>query len=119
LSIPLFFGTAAAKIKAAKAEKEKIEIEQQQVLQTLQTDFFVQYGEYVSAKQSLNYYETTGLEQTETLQKMAQTAYNQGEIGYLEYIQNLQTAIAVQMQYLTALNAYNQAVIMMKYLSSH
>ncbi|MDR0831246.1 MAG: TolC family protein [Prevotellaceae bacterium] len=115
LSIPLFFGASAAKIKAAKAATEKIEVERQQALQTLQTDFLVQYSEYVSAKESLNYYENTGLANAKTLQKTAQTAYNQGEIGYLEFIQNLQTSITVQMQYLTALNAYNQAVVLLNY----
>lgn len=115
LSIPLFFWTSTAKIKAAKAERQKIEIVKQQTLQTLQTDFFAQYGEYTRAKNSLSYYENRGLANAEILQKTAQIAYNQGEIGYLEYIQNQQTAIAVQMQYLTALNTYNQVIIMIEY----
>jgi cobalt-zinc-cadmium resistance protein CzcA len=116
MSVPLFFGSNRAKIKAAQLKNQQINIERQQTEQSLQNAYSVQYNEYLKAKESLAYYETTGVAQAEEIRQTAQTAYNVGEIGYMEYIQNLQTAIGIKLQYAAALNDYNQAVVALNYL---
>jgi cobalt-zinc-cadmium resistance protein CzcA len=116
VSVPLFFGSNRAKIKAAQIRNKQVNIERQQTEQSLQNAYSVQYNEYLRAKESLAYYETAGLTQADEIMQTAQTAYNLGEIGYMEYIQNMQTAIAVKLQYADALNSYNQSIIMLNYL---
>jgi cobalt-zinc-cadmium resistance protein CzcA len=76
----------------------------------------VQYNEYLKTKESLTYYETAGIAQADEISQTAQTAYNLGEIGYMEYIQNQQTAIGIKLQYADALNAFNQSIITLNYL---
>ncbi|GHV10014.1 hypothetical protein FACS1894162_2190 [Bacteroidia bacterium] len=116
VSVPLFFGSNRAKIKAAQIRNQQIGIERQQMAQSLQNAYSVQYNEYLRAKESLAYYETAGIAQADEIMQTAQTAYNLGEIGYMEYIQNLQTAIAIKLQYADALNQFNQAIIALNYL---
>ncbi|GHU93368.1 acriflavine resistance protein B [Bacteroidia bacterium] len=116
VSVPLFFGANRAKIKAAKIRNEQIGIERQQAEQSLQNACSVQYNEYQKAKESLAYYETAGIAQADEIAQTAQTAYHLGEIGYMEYIQNLQTAIGIKLQYADALNSFNQSIIVLNYL---
>ncbi|GHT49330.1 transporter [Bacteroidia bacterium] len=116
VSVPLFFGSNRAKIKAAQLKNQQIGIERQQTAQSLQNAYSVQYNEYLKAKESLEYYETAGIAQADEIMQTAQTAYNVGEIGYMEYIQNLQTAIAIKLQYADALNQFNQSIIELNYL---
>jgi cobalt-zinc-cadmium resistance protein CzcA len=115
VSVPLFFGANRAKIKAAQLKNQQIDLERQQTAQSLQNAYSVQFNQYLQAKQSLEYYEMSGVAQAEEIAQAAQTAYNLGEIGYMEYIQNQQTAIAIFLQYADALNAYNQAVVALNY----
>jgi cobalt-zinc-cadmium resistance protein CzcA len=118
ISVPLFFGSNRAKIKAAQIRKAQIDIERQQTEQALQNAYSVQYNEYLKAKESLAYYETAGIVQAGEIAQTAQTAYNLGEIGYMEYIQNMQTAIAIKLQYVDAMNEYNQSIVLLNYLIS-
>jgi cobalt-zinc-cadmium resistance protein CzcA len=116
VSVPLFFGANRAKIKAAKIRNEQIGVQRQQAEITLQNAYSTQYNEYLKAKEGLAYYETAGITQADEISQTAQTAYNLGEIGYMEYIQNQQTAIGIKLQYADALNAFNQSIITLNYL---
>lgn len=119
IGVPLFSGSQKAKIKASKINSALIETEQQQTFLYLQNNFAVQYNEYLKAKESLQYYETTGLKQAEDIIRISNTAYTKGEIGYMEYIQNLQTAINTKLQYTDAVNQFNQSIILLNYLKGN
>ena len=65
----------------------------------------------------MGYYETIGLKQAEEIIRVSQISYNLGEIGYIEYIQNLTQAFDTKLKYLAALISYNQAIILLNYLN--
>ena len=119
ISVPLFFGAQRSKIKAANIKSRQIDIERQQVVQSLQNAYSVQYNEYLKAKESLTYYETTGITQANDIARIANASYQIGEIGYMEYIQNLQTAIGIKLQYAEAMNRFNQSIILLNYLNGN
>ena len=75
--------------------------------------------EVPKAKEGLQYYETTGLKQADDIIRISNTAYTKGEIGYMEYIQNLQTAINTRLQYTDAVNQFNQSIILLNYLKGN
>jgi heavy metal efflux system protein len=52
----------------------------------------------------------------ELILKQANLGLRGGEIGYVEFIQALNTAAELQVGYLEAINNYNQAVINLEYL---
>ena len=119
IGIPVFFGSQKAKIKAAQINTTLIETEKQQTLLFLQSSYLLQYNEYLKAKEGLQYYETTGLKQADDIIRISNTAYTKGEIGYMEYIQNLQTAINTKLQYTDAVNQFNQSIILLNYLKGN
>jgi cobalt-zinc-cadmium resistance protein CzcA len=67
IGVPLFFGAQKAKIKAAQINTTAIETEKQQTLLYLQSNYLMQYNEYLKAKEGLQYYETTGLKQADDI----------------------------------------------------
>ena len=60
---------------------------------------------------SLKYYQQTALPQAEWLVQTALKSYQQGEIEYVEMLQNTQQAWQIREQYLQEVLAYNQNII--------
>lgn len=116
VSVPLFFGGQRARVKAAKHDVSLAETQMEEQLQRLDKEYKAAHNEYLKAKQSLDYYRTEGKAQANELVRISQLSYEKGDIGYVEYVQNLQTAVSILDQYAEAINNYNQAVITLKYL---
>jgi heavy metal efflux system protein len=57
------------------------------------------------------------LKQADEIIRISQVSYGLGEIGYVEYIQNLTQAFTTKLSYLDALNLYNQAIIELNYVN--
>ncbi len=116
ISFPLFGSAYKAKINA---EKIGLTVSQTQVAATtqkLQTQLRQAYQEYLKYKQSLDYYQTSGLQLANEQIRVAQFAFSKGEIGYVEFIQNLSFATETQLHYLSTVNSFNDAVINLQYL---
>jgi cobalt-zinc-cadmium resistance protein CzcA len=114
ISVPLFFGEQRAKAKAAKREVEIIQTQKETALMLIQQAYETALNEYQQAKAALEYYLQTGNRLAEEITQISQLSYEKGEISYLEYIQNLQTAVDIRLQYAHAVNDYNQAVIILE-----
>ncbi len=50
------------------------------------------------------------------LLKNSQRGFQEGEIGYIEYVQGLNRALAIQTKYLEYVNQYNQTLIIIEKL---
>jgi cobalt-zinc-cadmium resistance protein CzcA len=116
INLPLFFGEQRAKAKAAKKEVEIIRMQQETDLLSIQKEYETALNEYEKAKANLEYYLQTGNRQAEEITKISQLTYEKGEIGYIEYIQNLKIAVDIHLQYAYAVNDYNQTVITLQFL---
>ncbi len=117
LKIPLFFSGITSQVKTAKiaaqaAEQEAIngKIQLQSRKQELQSELN-KYAE------SLVYYDTEGLTLANELEKTAISSYKNGEVSFFEYIQILQQAYDIKIDYLESVNNYNQAIIKLNYLT--
>ncbi|HWJ29865.1 MAG TPA: TolC family protein, partial [Flavisolibacter sp.] len=117
-SIPLFSKAQRARINAAKLNTQLVQTQAQAAKAGLQTQYLTRYNEYLKQKEALDYYEQTGLKQADEIIRISQISYKLGEIGYVEYIQNLSTAFDTKLTYLEALNTYNQAIIELNYVTS-
>lgn len=82
----------------------------------LQTLFLQQYQLQQQFKQQVDYYQAEALPMAETIIYTAQRSYKAGDIGYIEYIQNVKDAIKIKMDNLTAINNLNQTIINIQYL---
>lgn len=118
IAVPLFFNTQKGNLQAASLNHQIAGEQLQKATLQLKTDYMQQYQNYMTLLNAVAYYESGGLQQAEELVKVAQLAYAQGEIGYIEYMQSITQATEMQLKYLDLLFEYNEAVISLKYLTS-
>jgi cobalt-zinc-cadmium resistance protein CzcA len=115
ISLPLFFGEQRAKTRAAQKEVEMLRTEQENALSSLQKEYQAAINACENAKASVDYYIHTGNKQAEEMARISQLSYEKGEIGYVEYIQNLKTVAEIHLQYANAVNELNQAIIRLNF----
>jgi cobalt-zinc-cadmium resistance protein CzcA len=111
LAIPIFGKAQKAKIASAKLQEEAFVSQKIQTESALQTDYKNAEAAVAKYRASLAYYTTTALPQAILLEKTALKSYQQGEIEYVEMLQNTQQAWQIRESYLQEINAYNQAII--------
>jgi cobalt-zinc-cadmium resistance protein CzcA len=117
VGIPIFFTGQKGRVQSAKIQTQIAENNAQNYQNELKAQFNKQLQEYKKYADLLLYYETTGLKQADQILRITQFSYKKGEIGYVEYIQNLTQALSIKSGYLNALNQYNQTVIIINFLS--
>ncbi len=116
VGVPLFSRAYKARIDA---EKIGVSVAQSQVAATqqkLQIQWQQAYREYIKYKQSLDYYQSSGLQLANEQIRVTQFAFSKGEIGYVEFIQNLSLATETKLNYLSTVYSLNDAVINLQYL---
>lgn len=111
LAVPLFFGGQRSKAKSARLALERSEMELQQARQEAETSYQNALASCEQARQNLLYYEQTGHHESTEMARIAQTSYENGEIGYVEYIQALKSSIELHLNHLKAINTWQQSVI--------
>lgn len=119
LSIPIFFKSHAAKINAAKIHKMENESQLEAVKNYTQTQIQTALETLKKDKQNLEFYSLNALPQSELLLKNSQRGFQEGEIGYIEYIQGLDRALTIQTKYLAFVNQYNQTLIKIEQLTTN
>ncbi|MBL7697859.1 MAG: CusA/CzcA family heavy metal efflux RND transporter [Chitinophagaceae bacterium] len=118
-TFPLF-GVAASKnkVKSAQAEQKVKQLQLNYQSQALQTQQQQMLTEIQKNQAMLNYYETSGLKQSEEIIRAATLSYNAGEISFAELSQYLSQAISTKQNFLEVLNNYNQSVIRYNFYSN-
>ena len=111
LAIPIFGKGQKAKIASAKLQEEAFASQKTQAESALQTDYKNAEAAVAKYRASLAYYTSTALPQAILLEKTALKSYQQGEIEYVEMLQNTQQAWQIRESYIQEVNAYNQAII--------
>jgi len=117
VSVPLFFGSFRGRIQAAKYEYQISQTQLEKTNIQLRAQYVQAYQQFVKLRDAVDYYEQAGLQQADEILKISQFSYRQGELGYIEFIQNTSQAINTRLQYLEALNQYNESVIELNYLT--
>lgn len=107
LSVPLFFHAQSARVQAAK-----IAVQQRQLKLA---NFKAQYasrmaqlqGELNKQAKALDYFQATGQKLAQELRSNAQKSYQQGELNFTQYVQLLNQAQRIELDYLHSLYQYN------------
>jgi len=117
MSIPILsLGSNKAKISALKnnvlLQQKNADITNQSIL--------ISYNQLISelnlAKSKLEYFEKTANPNAAIIIKNANTSYTNGDISYIEYMQGMQMAREIKLDYFASLNRYNEIVINLQYL---
>lgn len=119
VAIPLFFGPHIAKIKAETVKHQQA-VWQYRNTETMVNSMYDQsIMEYQKQKNSLAYYQQTGLANIALIRTQAQKSFTAGAISYTEYLISLQQVQETEQQYLKTINDYNQSVLYLEYLSGN
>ena len=116
ISIPLTFFSNASKIKSLDFKQQAMQKEADNgklILQNQLQNAFQQYNQHL---EQYNYYKSTALPNADIIISTAKVGFNSGDIGYIEYLQALQTATDVQLNYLQSINQINQSIININFL---
>ncbi len=116
VNIPLWFRPYQGRNEAAKMAIKIAEADYANIIDTTKAAYNQQLQQYLKWNEQLSYYERAGLKQSDEIIKNAGVNYRYGNISYIEYIQNLTQAFNIKLQYLGALNQYNQSIININYL---
>ena len=117
ISIPLWFAPNMAKIKAARLKQQMAQINADNEATKLKGNYNLLLSEYAKYNNSLNYYEKQAVPEADIIIDQATKSYKAGAIDYLDYIQSLSRALTIKQNYLDALNAYNQTIISIDYIT--
>lgn len=116
VGIPLFYGATRAKVKAARKEREMIALEIKEQEQLRQQEYLSALSRMDAAYVRYTYYNEEGRERSDKMAEQGLLEYSQGEISYLEYMNVLQESIDLRLKRASALNDYNQCVLVMEKL---
>lgn len=116
VGIPLFYGATRAKVKAARKEREMIALEIKEQEQLRQQEYLSALSRMNAAYVRYTYYNEEGRERSDKMAEQGLLDYSQGEISYLEYMNVLQESIDLRLKRASALNDYNQCVLVMEKL---
>jgi cobalt-zinc-cadmium resistance protein CzcA len=111
LSIPIFAKSQKARIKAAEQNELLLASQKEQGIAQLSAELSSQFVQLEKHLNGINYYQQTGLAQAAWLELTALKSYQQGEIEYVEMLQNTQQAWQIREQYLQEVLAYNQSIV--------
>ena len=117
LKIPLLFNGKASRIKAATIAEEMAVEESVEITSQLQNKLQQLMAQHSSNSKALEYYESEGTLLSDEILKTAIASFKNGEIDYFQYIQSIENAYEIKLEYLENLNRYNQTVISLNHLT--
>jgi cobalt-zinc-cadmium resistance protein CzcA len=118
IAVPLWFGANKSKINAAKTETMIIADEYENYKIQLQSKYDGLFSDLKKFQETVDYYETTGKNLSKELTMTASKAFQNGEIDFLQYVQLLESAKNIEINYLQNLNKYNTTVLELNYITN-
>ena len=116
VTIPLFAGGNASRIKASKTNIEVQQKNADYLHQQLKSQYQQQIEQLNMYQSLLDYYKNTALPNANIITNNATKSYLNGDIAYVEYVQGLETALTIRINYINAINKYNETVINLQFL---
>ncbi|WP_159467260.1 CusA/CzcA family heavy metal efflux RND transporter [Dyadobacter sp. 3J3] len=116
IAIPVFSKSYRSKVRAAETN---IQLQQKNLdyLQSqLQNQYQQQLTQLYTYQSLIEYYQTSAIPNARTISINASKSYQSGEISYVEYLQGIQTALDIDINYLKAIADFNQAFVSLQYL---
>ena len=115
LNIPLLFFGDRSKIKSANINERAKEAALEDAKISLKQEQSQLVNRLSVQQKALNTYEENQLKMADELLKTARLSYKAGEIDFFRYVQTLEQAQRIQLDYLTKLREYNQTIIDLNY----
>ena len=111
IGIPLFFRSQQSAVQASKINVSIAQNNYLIGLKQMQDEYQRVLKTYNTNKQIVQYYEKSGLTNSESIIRTANLQFQNGSIDFLEWTIMTNNAINLQSEYLDAVNRLNQSVI--------
>ena len=111
VGIPVFNSAQKSVIEAQKINQQIAENNYQLGLVNLKNQFSQYYGQFQKLNEEIDYYQKTGLNNSESIFKTANNQYFNGEINYLEWTLLVTQAFDIENKYVDRLKELNDNVI--------
>lgn len=118
MGLPLIRTAQKAKISASKTLEQISENNFQYRWQSMNAAYESTWKQYQFQKQTIAYFEEHGLMNANTIRKTANQQFANGDINYLEWTLLMNNAASIQLEYIEAINALNQSLIQINYLTN-
>ncbi len=111
VGIPVFNSAQKSVIEAQKINQQIAENNYQLGLVNLKNQFSQYYGQFQKLNEEIDYYQKTGLNNSESIFKTANNQYFNGEINYLEWTLLVTQAFDIENKYIDKLKELNDNII--------
>lgn len=117
IGIPLFFGAQKAKVQAGRFREEQVDFEAAAFELNLDSRQNELYQKLEQSQRVLDYYQQEGEELSTQLQTQATRSFREGEIDFLQYVQLIENARNITLQYLQSKWQQQQTILELTYLT--
>ncbi|WP_165045579.1 TolC family protein [Dysgonomonas sp. ZJ709] len=117
VSIPLFFSGNIAKKKTAKLDLLSWEAERSNKEIKMERFYMQKQAELDQHNEMIRYYNENGKDLSQEILKTAEMGYKNGEIDFFQYIQSLENAISIEVDYLESVLLYNNSYLELHYFN--
>ncbi|MEP5613244.1 MAG: efflux RND transporter permease subunit, partial [Cyclobacteriaceae bacterium] len=118
LGIPILFGGSKSRILTGKLEKERLQYEAKNFRTTLNSRSQQLQVDLAKQREALTIYEQTGKQLAVALIETATKGFQSGEIDFFQYVQSMDQAIKIELNYLGSMRQYNQIVLEINYFTN-
>ncbi len=116
VAVPIFSKAQKSRVESLKVQTEIAETDAKLALANLNNSYYQLINEYIKLQQAIDYYQSIGNTQARELLRISIFSYEKGEIGYIEFVQNMTQAISTQLNYIEAVREYNEVIIQLNSL---
>ena len=119
LSVPIWFGQYKSKITAAQTGFQIAQQRSKAQTQALSVEVQQAQGDFLKYRQSLEYYENTGLKQSDEIINTASRLFKAGQNDYVSFLRTINDAYVIKQRYWETLRKYNQSLLYINYLTGN
>lgn len=117
LAVPILFSGTISKTKVAQLELQSWEQQKQNEEVKIEKYINQKKNELAKYQEAINYYNTSGKKLSDEIIKVGNNSYKHGEIDFFQYIQSLENATTIQVDYLDTILLFNQTQLDLQYLN--
>ena len=116
LTIPLWFGPDVNKSKASKINREMKNLEYENYVSSLQSEYEKTLLKLQSNRNSMEYYVNSALKNADLIEAQSVKSFELGEIDFTTHLLHVQQTITIREGYLNAVHEYNANLLYLNYL---
>ena len=117
VSIPILFSGNVSKTKVVQLEMQSWEQQKQNEELKIQQYMNQKTNELAKYQEAIKYYNLYGKKLSAEIIKVGNSSFKHGEIDFFQYIQSLENATTIQVEYLDTILLFNQTQLDLHYLN--